>query len=89
MNREAIVASAEPETQIMPDPIEESEGRGVVRLASQQNPRDFVTTQMRKERSLGITLELETGIRVFERRADEVDHFAGVLGIGEQVIEGT
>lgn len=87
MNDNTIVLGTGSQTQIIFYPIEERESREGIRLASQQNPRNFLGAQMREKRIHFCVKKGKIGIVLLEIRADEIDNVVGVLGLGEKVIE--
>ena len=87
MNNNTVVLGTGSQTQISFYPIEERESRGGIRLASQQNPRNFLGTQMREKRLHICVKKGKIGIVLLEIRADEIDNVVGVLGLGEKVKE--
>lgn len=91
MDRIAVVMSAEDETQIMPDPVEESQGGGVIGLAPEQDLGNLVISQVgedRRNRS-GEKGEAVCFVAVTEGRPHEMDEVVGVVCCGEEAVEGT
>lgn len=74
-------------TQIIFDPVKESESCGRIRLASQQNPRNFMGTQMRKKPLNVFVNNGKMGIVLFEIGAYEIDYIVRVLSMGKETVK--